>query len=90
MGKHVPLPTDPIAKAAEKKRRFAAYRKAWKARTKAAWRQKKIAEARARRDLEQACIRAHVDLCCDPKDMTLKQLKAALEFVACTLTHPRL
>src|ERR1700694_949296 len=30
MGKHVPLPSDPVAKAAEKKRRFKVYQKAWK------------------------------------------------------------
>ena len=86
MGKHTPLPTDPVARAAEKKRRFAAYHKEWRANRRATMRGQMISmavsKARARRELEAACKRAHVDLCVTSiEDMSVAQLKAALDFV---------
>ena len=62
MGKHTPLPTDPVAKAAEKKRRFAVYRKAYRSGTRAhikAQRDAKLARAYIeRRDAERAELEA--------------------------------
>jgi sugar diacid utilization regulator len=82
MGKHVPLPSDPTAKAAEKKRRFKLYQKAWKKRRRESDIRERIVNAKNRRELEQAARRAHIDLCVSSvSDMTTKQLKAALQFV---------
>lgn len=47
MGKHVPLPSDPTERAAEKKRRFAVYHSAYRKRTKAAYRTARDAKAAA-------------------------------------------
>ena len=82
MGKHIPLPTDPTERAAEKKRRFAAYRSAWQKRQRAAELARKISTARGRVSLLRAARRAHIDLCVSAlEDMTNDQLRAALHFV---------
>ena len=54
MGKHVPLPSDPIAKAAEKKRRFAVYRCHYQKRQRKLEQERKAAAYRKQRDEEQA------------------------------------
>lgn len=54
MSKHVPLPSDPVAKAAEKKRRFKVYQKAWKQARSQAERARKVAAYRKQRDAAQA------------------------------------
>jgi hypothetical protein len=62
MGKHTPLPTDPTERAAEKKRRFAVYRKEWKRRTlqqqRDARNAKLAAAYRKQRDEDQAELAA--------------------------------
>jgi hypothetical protein len=78
MGKHVALPSDPVAKAAEKRCRFAEYRREWQKRHRKAARDHKIAVAvarhRARRELEQAARRLNIDLCLELADLTVEQL----------------
>ena len=82
MGRHRPLPSDPTERAAEKRRRFAAYRSAWKKRRRAAELARKISAARGRVELLRAAKRAHIDLCvsCALDDMSNDQLRAALQF----------
>jgi len=46
MGKHTPLPSDPDAKAAEKKRRFKIYYREWRRRRAAESRADRVLEAR--------------------------------------------
>jgi hypothetical protein len=83
MGKHTPLPSEPVAKAAEKRRRFKIYQKEWKKRRRASDVRERVAKAIRRRDLEQAARRANIDLCVSSiSDMTISQLRAALQFVA--------
>lgn len=82
MGKHTPLPSDPVARAAEKKRRFSVYHREWKRRRRAADVRERVAKALRRRDLERAARRAGVDLCVSSlSDMSTEQLRKALEFV---------
>lgn len=54
MGKHAPLPSDPVARVAEKKRRFAAYNKAWRKRRDAAQRVRLADKYKRQRDADQA------------------------------------
>ena len=79
MGKHRPLPSDPVAKAAEKRRRFAEYRREWQKRHRKAARDHKIAVAVARhrvwRELAQAARRLNIDLCLELGDLTVEQLQ---------------
>jgi hypothetical protein len=83
MGKHVPLPSDPTMRAAEKRRRFALYHRGSRKRQRAMARAKGAAEGISRRKLQQAALRAGVDLCVSSlHDMTTAQLKRALAFVA--------
>lgn len=78
MGKHIPLPSDPIDRAAEKKRRFKAYQKAWKqGRREEAYRVA-VADFRARRTLLEDARRASLDLCLSLDDMSEGQLRKAL------------
>lgn len=79
MGKHTPLPTDPIARAAEKKRRFAAYRREYKQRKRRERVQLAVIAAKRRRSLQLAARQANIDLALDLNDMTDKQLRTALE-----------
>jgi hypothetical protein len=83
VGKHTPLPSDPVAKAAEKKRRFKIYQKAWKKRRAQQDREQRVAAHRRRRGLEQAARQANIDLCVTAiGDMTERQLLDALQLVA--------
>jgi hypothetical protein len=58
MGKHTPLPSDPIAKAAEKKRRFKVYQKDWKKKRRERDLREAIAKAKSKRDKERADAKA--------------------------------
>jgi hypothetical protein len=78
MGKHVPLPSDPVAKAAEKKRRFAVYRREWKQRQKRLSHEQQAAQYRTRRELQQRAARLHIDLCLVLGDLTIEQLRNAI------------
>jgi hypothetical protein len=66
MGKHTPLPSDPEAKAAEKRRRFNLYRSEWKKRKRAELRARKI---QAKQDLLRAAKVLGLDLCLDIRRM---------------------
>jgi hypothetical protein len=79
--KHRPLPSDPDAKAAEKKRRFKIYRREWQRRKRQELRAQKIRQAFDRRDLELAARRAGIDLCVDLRDLSSKQLRSIIERV---------
>jgi len=82
MGKHVPLPSDPVERATEKKRRFKIYKREWKRRARARERQEQAERYIQRRRLLQGCLRAHVDLCGPIEDWTNRQLREALEFIS--------
>ena len=66
MGKHTPLPSDPVERAAEKKRRFAVYHKEYRKIERAAYRARRLVLARQlwkeRQDLRRAAIAANLDL----------------------------
>lgn len=79
MGKHTPLPSDPIAKAAEKKRRFKVYQKDWKARRREADRRAAASKYKGRRTLLADARRANLDLCLTLDDMGDGQLRKALQ-----------
>jgi hypothetical protein len=76
MGKHTPLPSDPEARAAEKRRRFAVYRREWKRRKKAELRARKI---QAKQDLLRAAERLGLDLCFDIRRMHDTELRWRIE-----------
>jgi hypothetical protein len=78
MSKHTPLPSDPVAKAAEKKRRFAVYRRGWRQRRREARKEAKIAYALGKLKLQRAARQLCIDLCLDLQDLTPKQLSAAI------------
>jgi hypothetical protein len=63
--KHRPLPSDPDARAAEKRLRFKIYRREWQRRKRQETRAQKIQRAFERRDLEMAARRANLDLVLD-------------------------
>jgi hypothetical protein len=79
MGKHIPLPSDPIAKAAEKKRRFKVYQKAWKTKRAQIRCEMGAAAYRQRRSVLQSARQANIDLCLDLNDLTIRQLNAAIQ-----------
>jgi len=81
MGKHIPLPSDPIDRAAEKRRRFKAYQKDWKQRRRAEAARIAISDAKARRALLIEARRANLDLCLSLDDMSEGQLRKALRTV---------
>jgi hypothetical protein len=78
MSKHTPLPSDPVAKATEKKRRFAVYRREWRQRRRRARKEAKIADALGKLKLQRAARQLCIDLCLDLQDLTPKQLSAAV------------
>ena len=78
MGRHVWLPLDPVAKAAEKKRRFKAYQKEWKQRRRAESARKTISAYRLRRELARAAGRLNIDLCLELGDLTVEQLRKSI------------
>jgi isopropylmalate/homocitrate/citramalate synthase len=78
VGKHAPLPSDPAAKVAEKKRRFAVYYKAWKRRRNQAQRERRASAYKQQREAIQAARLLNIDLCLYFEDMTTKQLYAAI------------
>lgn len=88
MGKHTPLPTDPDARAAEKKRRFAAYHREWRLRRRAMQREQALAKAKTRMKLLRAAHRAGIDLVLGPHNLTNKQLKAAIAKAEIVATGP--
>jgi len=53
MGKHTPLPSDPIAKAAEKKRRFKIYHREWKKRRRERDLREAVSKAKSKRAQER-------------------------------------
>jgi hypothetical protein len=78
MGRHSPLPSDPIAKAAEKRRRFKAYQKEWKRRRAAEDREKSVSKTKHRRALLAEARHAALDLCLTVDHMSNEQLRRAL------------
>lgn len=83
MTKHTPLPSDPDAKAAEKRRRFAVYHKAWRERRRLKLRREALARHTTRREMLADARDLHLDLCLPLADMSDQQLRAAIE----TVTH---
>lgn len=79
MGKHVPLPSDPTDRAAEKRRRFKAYQKDWKKHRRALVAKAAISDAKTRRKLLAEANSAHLDLCVSLDDMSERQLLRALQ-----------
>jgi hypothetical protein len=75
MGKHVPLPSDPIERAAEKKRRFSVYRCQYQRHQRKLEKERKVTAYRQRRELAQAARRLNIDLCLDLNDLTLEQFR---------------
>ena len=88
MGKHRqprrPLPDDPDEKIAERKRRFAAYRKLWKAERRERERAENLQKFRARRALLVAAHKAGFDLVTIIEDMTDQQIQKALRVYSVT------
>jgi hypothetical protein len=78
MGRHVPLPSDPIAKAAEKRRRFKVYQKDWKKRRREERIRVAIHDLKVRRSLLAAARQANLDLCLSLDDMGEGRLRRAL------------
>lgn len=81
MGKHVPLPSDPIERATEKRRRFKAYQKDWKSRRRAEGIRAAISEAKAKRALLIEARQFNLDLCLSLDDISKSQLRRALQIV---------
>jgi hypothetical protein len=81
MGKHTPLPSDPIDRATEKRRRFKAYQKDWKQRRRAEAARAAISNAKVRRALLIHARQANIDLCLFLDDMSEGQLRRALRTV---------
>jgi hypothetical protein len=79
MGSHTPLPSDPIDRAAEKRRRFKAYQKGWKQRRRAEAVRIAVADSKARRVLLADAKRANLDMCVSLDDMSEVQLRKALQ-----------
>jgi hypothetical protein len=79
MGRHLPLPSDPIDRATEKRRRFKAYQKDWKKRRRAEAIRTAIGDAKLRRELLSDARRANLDLCVSVDDMSEGQLRRALQ-----------
>ena len=75
MGKHIPLPSDPTERAAEKKRRFAVYRCQYQKHQRKLEKERKVTAYRQRRELAQAARRLNIDLCLDLDDLTLEQFR---------------
>jgi hypothetical protein len=78
MGRHVPLPEEPDAKAAEKRRRFKVYRREWQKRKRQRLKAEKFQRAVERSQLRLAARRANLDLCID-LDVSSRELRRALE-----------
>ena len=79
MSEHKPLPSDPVAKAAEKKRRFKVYQKDWKKRRRETAARVAIADFKASRALLADARRVNLDLCLTLDDMGDGQLRKALQ-----------
>jgi hypothetical protein len=79
MGSHRPLPSDPIDRAAEKRRRFKAYQKDWKQRRRVEAGRVAAANYRAGRALLLAARQLNLDLCVSLEDMSEVQLRRALQ-----------
>ena len=75
MGKHVPLPAEPEARVAEKKRRFAVYRCQYQKHQRKLEKERRAAACRQHRELAQAARRLNIDLCLELGDLTVEQLQ---------------
>jgi energy-converting hydrogenase A subunit M len=79
MGSHRPLPSDPIDRAAEKRRRFKAYQKDWKKRRRAEASRIAVLHSKVRLALLADARQANLDLCVSVDDMSEGQLRNALK-----------
>ena len=81
MGKHVALPSDPVARAAEKKRRFSVYRCQYQKHQRKLEKERKAAAYWRRSELAQAARRLNIDLCLELGDLTVEQLQKNIRTV---------